>query len=105
MFNVIFPVGEYIPGVILPIQTAGNLMVWNPHTHCLVSDGFFDKQGKFHTTPQIDSNQSMIIFREKVFKMLKDNTRISDILIFKMRHWNHSGFSVNNEVYINKHIN
>ena len=44
----------------------------------------------------------MIIFRENVFKMLKDNNRISDTLIFKMRHWNHSGFSVNNEVYINK---
>jgi hypothetical protein len=50
----------------------------------------------------VDSFFQKHFFREKVFKMLKDNNRISDTLIFKMRHWNHSGFSVNNEVYINK---
>jgi len=44
MFNAIFPVGEYIPGVILSIQTSGDLMVWNPHPHCLVSDGVFDNK-------------------------------------------------------------
>jgi hypothetical protein len=41
----------------------------------------------FHPIPKIDAEKAMIIFRENVFKM---------------RHWNHSGFSVNNEVYINE---
>ncbi|NIN85153.1 MAG: hypothetical protein GTO45_10365 [Candidatus Aminicenantes bacterium] len=36
----------------------------------------------------------MIIFRKKVFAMLKENNRISDGLIEKMISWNHSGFSV-----------
>jgi len=58
--------------------------------------------GNFHPIQKIYTERAMIIFRENVFKMLKDNNRISDTLIFKMRHWNHSGFSVNNEVYINK---
>ncbi len=52
--------------------------------------------------PKTDTEKAMIIFREKIFKMLKDNNRISDTLILKMPHWNHSGFSVNNEVYIEK---
>jgi len=42
----------------------------------------------------------MIIFREKVFKMLKENNRISESLISKMRQWNHSGFSVYNKVVV-----
>ena len=88
--------------MIISIQTFGDLLIWHPHIHCLVTDGAFDATGNFHPIPKIDTEKAMIIFREKVFKMLKDNNRISDTLIFKMRHWNHSGFSVNNEVYINK---
>jgi hypothetical protein len=70
--------------------------------HAVVTDGVFDATGNFHPIPKIDTEKVMIIFSEKVFKMLKDNNRISDTLIFKMHHWNHSGFSVNNKVYINK---
>jgi hypothetical protein len=88
--------------VIISIQTFGDLLIWHPHIHCLVTDGVFNATGNFHPIPKIDTEKAMIIFREKVFKMFNDNNRISDTLIFKMRHWNHSGFSVNNEVYINK---
>ena len=42
----------------------------------------------------------MIIFREKVFSMMKEYKRISNLLISKMRQWNHSGFSVSNEVKV-----
>ena len=79
MFKVILLNRESMPGVILSIQTAGDLMVWHPHCHCLVSDGDFDKQGSFHPNPEIDSKQATFIFREKVFGMLKDHNRISDV--------------------------
>ena len=42
----------------------------------------------------------MTIFREKVFEMLKENNRISDLLISKMRQWTHPGFSVYNKVVV-----
>lgn len=100
MFRAIYSGKGYMPGVILSIQTAGDLMTWHPHIHCLVSDGDFDKQGHFHPIPEMDSKKAVIIFREKVFNMLKENNRISELLISKMRQWNHSGFSVYNEVKV-----
>jgi len=75
-------------------------MTWQPHCHCLVSDGIFDKEGHFHPIPEMDSKKAMIIFRENVFQMLKENSRISELLISKMRQWNHSGFSVYNKVVV-----
>lgn len=42
------------------------------------------------------------IFREKIFIMLQENNRISDKLIKTMRHWKHSGFSVDNSIKIEK---
>ena len=42
------------------------------------------------------------MFREKVFAMMKENNRISDGLVENMRNWHHSGFSVHNEVGIQK---
>ena len=100
MFKAVYPDNGYKPGIILSIQTAGDLMTWHPHIHCLVSDGSFDKQENFHPIPAMDSKKAMIIFREKVFNRLKENNRISDLLISKMRQWNHSGFSVYNEVKV-----
>lgn len=77
-------------------------MIWHPHIHCLVTDGVFDLAGSFHPLPGIDSDQATIIFREKVFAMMKENNRISDGLVENMRNWHHSGFSVHNEVVIQK---
>ena len=74
-----------MPGIILSTQTFGNLLVWHPHIHCLVTDGVFDKDTKFHPIPTIDKNKALFIFREKIFAMLKDNSRISDKLIKTMR--------------------
>lgn len=100
MFKAIYPGKGNMPGIILSIQTSGDLMVFNPHNHCIVSDGVFDLQGKFHPMKKIDSDSARIIFREKVFKMLKEHNRISDLLISKIRQWQHSGFSVYNKVVV-----
>ena len=67
-----------------------------------MTDGVFDEEGNFHPIPGIDQDKAMLFFREKVFEMLKDNSRISNALIEKMRNWHHSGFSVHNEVFIKK---
>jgi len=66
----------------------------------LVSNGVFDQHGHFYPIQEMDSKQAAIIFKEKVFEMLKENKRISDLLISKMRQRNHSGFSVYNKVVV-----
>ena len=37
MFNAIYSGKGYMPGIILSIQTAGDLMTWHPHCHSLVT--------------------------------------------------------------------
>jgi len=74
----------------------------HPHIHCLATDGVFDNGGNFHPVSGIDSDQATILFREKVFAMMKKKNRISDGLVENMRNWHHSGFSVHNEVIINE---
>ena len=97
MFKAIYPDKGYIPGIVLSIQTSGDMMVLNPHTHAICSDGVFDPEANFHPVAKMDSESGMIIFREKIFRMLKANNRISDKLINKLRQWRYSGFSVYNE--------
>jgi len=100
MFKAIYPDKGYMPGIILSIQSSGDLMVFNPHNHCIVSDGVFDVEGNFNSIEKMDSESAMIIFREKVFQMLRENNRISELLISKMRQWNHAGFSVYNKMVL-----
>ena len=105
LFRAIFPLKSYKPGFILSIQTFGDLLTWHPHIHCLVTDGVFDSTGNFHPLSHFDPSKAHIIFREKVFAMLKHHNRISDVLIDKMRSWHHSGFSVHTDVSIQKNDN
>jgi hypothetical protein len=102
LYRAIFADKDFRPGIIASTQTFGDLLIWHPHIHCLVTDGVFDAAGGFHPLPQIDSDQATILFREKVFAMMMDHERISDGLMEKMRNWHHSGFSVHNEVVINQ---
>ena len=102
LYKAIFPDNHFRPGIIVSTQTFGDLLIWHPHIHCLVTDGVFDPVGDFHPVPKIDSDQATIIFREKVFAMMKERNRISDGLVENMRNWHHSGFSVHNEVVINE---
>jgi len=69
-----------------------------------VTDGVFDPAGNFHPVPGIDSDQATIIFRKKVFAMMKENNRISDGLVENMRNWRHSGFLVHNDDAPNRRV-
>ena len=48
--------GYGTPGAILAIHTAGNLLQWNPHIHGIVTEGLFDRGGRFVHLPDLDSN-------------------------------------------------
>jgi len=84
-------------GAILGIHTAGNLLQWNPHGHGIVSEGLFDRQGKFHHLPDLDAKLVEDLFCEKLLAELLKKKRISPGLVASMSTWRHSGFSVHSK--------
>ena len=69
LVRVIFPDAHFRPGIIGSTQTFGDLLIWHPHIHCLVTDGVFDSAGNFYPVTKIDTDKATIVFREKVFAM------------------------------------
>jgi len=45
LYKAIFPDNQFRPGIIASTQTFGDLLIWHPHIHCLVTDGAFDLAG------------------------------------------------------------
>ena len=80
-------------GAILAFHTAGSLLQWNPHIHGIVSEGLFDRQGKFHHLPDLDAKLVEDLFCEKLLAELLKKKRISPGLVASMASWRHSGFS------------
>ena len=83
-----------IPGVVIAIQTFGDLLGFNPHCHVLVADGCFYGRGMFRVAPSLEMKKLGAIFRHKVFKMLLVRGRITKDLIAMLSNWRHSGFQV-----------
>jgi Putative transposase/Transposase zinc-binding domain len=91
---------EAIPGVVVSIQTFGDLINFHPHLHCLVTDGCFMANDWFYVLPEIDVKKLESLFRHKVLKLLRSEKRISKELVEKLLSWKNSGFSVHNQVKI-----
>lgn len=89
-----------VPGVIVAIQTFGDMVNVPPHLHVLVSDGVFTANGWLYVVPDIDLKKLELLFRHKVFTMLRREGKIDDALIKKLLGWRHSGFSIHNQVRI-----
>jgi len=81
------------PGAVLAIHTAGNLLQWNPHVHGIITEGLFDREGRFHHLPGLDPKLVDILFGELLLKELLKKERISPALVSSMATWRHSGFS------------
>jgi len=91
---------EGIPGVVISIQTFGDLVNFHPHLHCLVTDGCFMPNGWFHVLPEIDVRKLEELFQHKVLKLLLKEKRISEEWVKKLLSWRNSGFNIHNQVKI-----
>lgn len=60
---------EGVPGVVVSIQTFGDLVNFNPHLHCLVTDGCFMRNGWFYVLPKIDVKKLESFSRHKAIKL------------------------------------
>jgi len=86
------------PGLILFVQTFGDLVTFNPHIHVLAADGVFRADGVFVVLPAIPVKLLEQGFRSEVLKLLVAEGAIGERLSASMLAWRHSGFSVHNGV-------
>ena len=91
---------ETKPGILLSIQTFGTLMNYHPHIHAIVTTGVFGIDGKFREVFRLPEGLLLRIWTERIFRLFLDRGVISEGLADQMRSWNHSGFSVDDTVYI-----
>ena len=86
------------PGIILFVQTFGDLVNFNPHIHVLAADGAFDADGGFSVLPPIPRKLLEASFRKGVLDLLRREGLVSDLLAERMLAWRHTGFSVHSAV-------
>jgi len=89
------PEDDPIPGAVIAMQTFGDLIGHNPHSHILVTDGcFYGDGGMFRVAPPLELKKLEAIFQHKVFKMLLNKGKITKEMIAMLSTWRHSGFHV-----------
>ncbi|MDP2725496.1 MAG: transposase, partial [Syntrophales bacterium] len=82
-------------GAVIAMQTFGDFLGYNPHTHILVTDGcFYGDGGMFRVSPPFELKKLEAIFRHKVFRMLLNKGKITQEMITMLSTWRHSGFHV-----------
>jgi hypothetical protein len=89
---------DLVPGVIVSIQTHGELAHWHPHLHALVTDGAFTPDGQFIPMPDIPTEPYRKLWEQRLFNLLLAEGRITPEIVAQMRSWKYSGFSVDHRV-------
>jgi hypothetical protein len=94
---------EVAPGMVAGIQTFGELIHFHPHIHAIASDGAFTPDGAFLCLPKIDAQRLLTAWQTQVFELFVAAGKIDQETVDQMRSWPHSGFSVDNSVYLPPH--
>jgi hypothetical protein len=91
---------DVVPGMVAAIQTHGELLHWHPHIHALVTCGAFTPDGEFLELPELDLERLQTAWQEAVFALYLAEDKIEPEVVENMRTWPHSGFSVDQSVYL-----
>ena len=86
--------------MVAAIQTFGELLHWHPHFHVLLTCGAFTPQGEFLELPELDLERLQAAWQEAVFALYLAEEKIEPEVVENMRSWPHSGFSVDQSVYL-----
>ncbi len=92
--------GDVVPGMVAGIQTFGELIHFHPHIHAIATDGAFTPDGIFLCLPKTTADLLLATWQTKVFELLVAADKIDCETVDQMRSWPHSGFSVDNSVYL-----
>ena len=60
---------DVLPGMVVAIQTHGELLHWHPHIHALVTCGAFAPEGDFLKVPEFDMDRLQAAWQEAVFAL------------------------------------
>ena len=85
---------QAVPGCIVSIQTYGDEINFQPHLHCLVTDGSISQDGIFYPISWVDTEKLMRLFRHRLLRRLLANEKITQHTVDLLSSWRHSGFSV-----------
>jgi len=88
------------PGLILFVQTFGDLANFNPHVRVRAADGAFLPHGRFMPLPAVPEGLLAEGFRRAVLALLVAKGAVSEDLRCKLLGWRYSGFSVHNQVRV-----
>ena len=89
------------PGLVLFVQTFGDLANFNPHLHVLAADGVFGAEGTFTALPPVPEALLAEGFRRAVLAFLVKAGAITHELRVKMLGWRYcGGFSAHNRVRV-----
>ncbi|MGH2608883.1 MAG: transposase zinc-binding domain-containing protein [Tepidiformaceae bacterium] len=86
--------GHAVPGMVVSIQTYGDLANRQPHLHALVSAGGHHREGVFPPLPLPPAGVAEERFRRRGMKMLRHHGRLEDEDASGLWSWRHSGFPV-----------
>ena len=89
-----------MPGMVVSIQTYGDLANWQPHLHALVSAGVFSGEGVFTPLPLPPADVVEELFRRRVIRMLVRRGRLDEDAAAGLLSWRHSGFSVHHAIRV-----
>ena len=91
---------DVVPGMIAAIQTHGELLHWHPHIHVLITCGAFTPEGDFLELPEFDRERVLAAWQDAVFDLYLAKEKIEPEVVENMRTWEHSGFSVDQSVFL-----
>ena len=74
-------------GAAVAVQSFGDFQNFHPHLHILSTDGCFYDDDAFMVCPPPNTGDLEELFRHEVFKMLKAEGKINDVVIENMMNW------------------
>ena len=91
---------DVVPGMIGAIQTHGALLHWHPHLHVLITCNAWTAEGEFLKLPEFDLERLLVVWQDAVFELYLAEEKIEPEVVENMRSWPHSGFSVDQSVFL-----
>ena len=85
---------EAVPGAIVSVSTAGDMVNPHPHLHCIVSAGAWIGDSFAPWPDALTGERLEALFRRHVLKMLVRQERLEQDTADRLLQWGKSGFSV-----------
>jgi hypothetical protein len=81
------PYDDAVTGAVIAVQSFGDFLGFNSHLHVTATDGCFYGNDSFKACPRLNPKDLVDLFRYEVFKILKSEGKINDVIIENMMNW------------------